>query len=139
MPEKKEKKSQPKAPRNNHVIHCLKYENCGLFKGDTYTYRGIFRRHGGEFSKQFRGYVVPLDNIFGIEEELKRQISGYIIKKLYEKLPVVVPGEYIDDGSVEEVEKNEPIVSDEEEEYDTLLYGNTAQVSFSNSNNNLII
>jgi hypothetical protein len=69
----------PKMPRNNHVITCKMYKNIALFTGDTYTYRGIFKRNSGDFSTKFRGYIVPLDCIQAIRTEIYPQVQGYLI------------------------------------------------------------
>lgn len=70
---------QPKMPRNNHVITCKMYKNIALFTGDTYTYRGIFKRNSGDFSTKFRGYLVPLDCIQAIRAEIYPQVQGYLV------------------------------------------------------------
>ncbi len=69
----------PKMPRNNHVITCKMYKNIALFTGDTYTYRGIFKRNSGDFNTKFRGYLVPLDSIQAIRAEIYPQVQGYLV------------------------------------------------------------
>ena len=82
----------PKVVRNNHLIQCYIYKNVALFKGDTYVYRGLFKRNSGEFNKEHYGYVVPLDNLEKVKEEISRMVSGFIVyRKGYEELDVVVP------------------------------------------------
>ena len=81
----------PKVMKSNHVIQCIQYTNVGLFKGDTYTYRGLFRRNGGEYNREFYGYVVDKDSIDKIKSELTPMLSGFIIHKRDEELPVEAP------------------------------------------------
>lgn len=69
----------PKMPRNNHVITCKMFKNIALFTGDTYTYRGIFKRNSGDFNKKFHGYIVPLDCIQSIRNEIFPQVQGYLV------------------------------------------------------------
>jgi hypothetical protein len=69
----------PKMPRNNHVITCKMYKNIALFTGDTYTYRGIFKRNSGDFNTKMRGYLVPLDCIQSIRAEIYPQVQGYLV------------------------------------------------------------
>ena len=71
----------PKVVRNNHLIQCYIYKNIALFKGDTYVYRGIFKRNGGEFKREHYGYVVSLENWEKVKEEVLRMVSGFIIYK----------------------------------------------------------
>jgi len=77
----------PKMPRNNDVITCKLYKNVALFTGDTYTYRGIFKRNSGDFNKKFRGYVVPLDCIQPIRAEISPQVQGYLVYRENIDLP----------------------------------------------------
>jgi len=70
-----------KVVRNNHLIQCYIYKNIALFKGDTYVYRGIFKRNGGEFKREHYGYVVSLENWEKVKEEVLRMVSGFIIYK----------------------------------------------------------
>ena len=70
-----------KLVRNNHLIQCYIYKNIALFKGDTYVYRGIFKRNGGEFRREHYGYVVSLDNWEKVKGEVLRMVSGFIIYK----------------------------------------------------------
>ena len=70
-----------KVVRNNHVMQCYIYKNIALFKGDTYVYRGIFKRNGGEFKKEHYGYIVSLENWEKVKEEVSRMVSGFIIYK----------------------------------------------------------
>ena len=78
----------PKMPRNNHTITCKIYKNTGLFTGDTYTYRGIFKRNSGDFSTKFRGYIVPLENIQAIRNEIVPQVQGYLVYREFTDLPI---------------------------------------------------
>lgn len=78
----------PKMPRNNHVITCKMYKNIALFTGDTYTYRGIFKRNSGDFSTKFRGYLVPLDCIQAIRTEIYPQVQGYLVYHENIDLPI---------------------------------------------------
>lgn len=70
-----------KLVRNNHLIHCYIYKNVALFKGDTYVYRGLFKRNGGIYNKENYGYVVSLDNLDSVKNEISKMVSGYIIYK----------------------------------------------------------
>ena len=70
-----------KVVRNNHLIQCYIYKNIALFKGDTYVYRGIFKRNGGEFKREHYGYIISLDNWEKVKEEISRMVSGFIIYK----------------------------------------------------------
>lgn len=97
------KSAGPRLMKFNHMIQCILYRNVALFKGDTYTYRGIFRRHGGEFNKKYYGYVVSLDNVEAIKNELVPMIYGYVIQNRNEDLPVEMPTNFVED--TEEVEK----------------------------------
>lgn len=58
----------------NHAINVYTYNNIALFKGDTYPYRGIFKRCGGEFSKKDYGYLIPLNRV----SEAKLQIIKFV-------------------------------------------------------------
>lgn len=58
----------------NHLINVFIYNNIALFKGDTYPYRGTFKRCGGDFNKKHYGYLVPLDRL----AECKMQISKFV-------------------------------------------------------------
>jgi hypothetical protein len=78
----------PKMPRNNHVITCKMYKNIALFTGDTYTYRGIFKRNSGDFSTKFRGYLVSLDCIQAIRSEIYPQVQGYLVYHENIDLPI---------------------------------------------------
>ena len=78
----------PKMPRNNHVITCKIYKNIVLFTGDTYTYRGIFKRNSGDFNTKFRGYLVPLENIQSIRSEISPQVQGYLVYRENVDLPI---------------------------------------------------
>ena len=78
----------PKLPRNNNVIICKLYKNVALFTGDTYTYRGIFKRNSGDFNKKLRGYIVPLDCIQSIRAEIYPQVQGYLIYRECIDLPI---------------------------------------------------
>jgi hypothetical protein len=78
----------PKMPRNNHVITCKLYKNIALFTGDTYTYRGIFKRNSGEFNTKFRGYLVSLDCIQAIRAEIYPQVQGYLVYHENIDLPI---------------------------------------------------
>jgi hypothetical protein len=78
----------PKMPRNNHVITCKIYKNIVLFTGDTYTYRGIFKRNSGDFNTKFRGYLVPLENIQSIRSEIYPQVQGYLVYHENVDLPI---------------------------------------------------
>ena len=78
----------PKMPRNNHVITCKMYKNIALFTGDTYTYRGIFKRNSGDFNTKFRGYIVPLDCIQAIRTEIYPQVQGYLVYHENIDLPI---------------------------------------------------
>ncbi len=78
-----------KLVRNNHLIQCYIYKNIALFKGDTYVYRGIFKRNGGEFKREHYGYIISLDNWEKVKEEISRMVSGFIIyKREHEELNV---------------------------------------------------
>ena len=81
---KKKEGNALKMPRNNHVITCKTYKNIALFTGDTYTYRGIFKRNSGDFNTKFRGYLVPLDCIHAIRNEIRPQVQGYL--EYYDKM-----------------------------------------------------
>jgi hypothetical protein len=70
-----------KVVRNNHLIQCYIYKNIALFKGDTYVYRGIFKRNGGEFQREHYGYAVSLENWEKVKEEVSKMVSGFIIYK----------------------------------------------------------
>jgi len=63
-----------KKPKFNHLINVFIYNNIALFKGDTYPYRGTFKRCGGDFNKKHYGYLVPLDRL----SECKLQISNFV-------------------------------------------------------------
>jgi len=78
----------PKMPRNNHVITCKMYKNIALFTGDTYTYRGIFKRNSGDFNTKFRGYLVPRDCIQAIRSEIYPQVQGYLVYHENIDLPI---------------------------------------------------
>lgn len=82
----------PKIVKNNHLIQCYIYKNVVLFKGDTYVYRGLFKRNGGDFNKEHYGYIVPLDNLEKVRDEISKMVSGFIVyKRGFEELNVVVP------------------------------------------------
>jgi hypothetical protein len=84
--------SAPRVVRNNHLIQCYIYKNVALFKGDTYVYRGLFKRNGGNFNKEHYGYVIPIDNNKQVSDEISRMVSGFIIyRKGDEKLDVETP------------------------------------------------
>ncbi len=72
------KQKQPSI-KNNHFIQCNVYKNVALFKGDTFVYRGLFRRYGGNYEKAHFGYAVSLTNYEKVKDELKRMVSGFII------------------------------------------------------------
>jgi hypothetical protein len=76
----------------NHLINVFVYNNIALFKGDTYSYRGTFKRCGGEFNKKYYGYLIPLDRM----AECKMQISNFV-----ESLLVYKKDENLDIGSVQ--------------------------------------
>ena len=76
----------------NHIINVFVYNNIALFKGDTYPYRGTFKRCGGDFNKKFYGYCVPLDRM----AECKMQISNFV-----ESLMVYKKDENLDIGTVQ--------------------------------------
>lgn len=76
----------------NHLINVFVYNNIALFKGDTYSYRGTFKRCGGEFNKKYYGYLIPLDRMV----ECKMQISNFV-----ESLLVYKKDENLDIGSVQ--------------------------------------
>ena len=76
----------------NHLINVFVYNNIALFKGDTYSYRGTFKRCGGEFNKKYYGYLIPLDRM----AECKLQISNFV-----ESLLVYKKDENLDIGSVQ--------------------------------------
>ena len=78
----------PKVVRNNHLIQCYIYKNVALFKGDTYVYRGLFKRNSGEFNKEHYGYVVPLDNLEKVKEEISIDLGigkMKMIHRVYKK------------------------------------------------------
>ena len=78
-----------KLVRNNHLIHCYVYKNVALFKGDTYVYRGLFKRNGGNYNKEHYGYVVTLENMDNVKNEISKMVSGFIIyKKTNEELEI---------------------------------------------------
>jgi hypothetical protein len=76
----------------NHIINVFVYNNIALFKGDTYPYRGTFKRCGGDFNKKFYGYLIPLDRM----AECKMQISSFV-----ESLMVYKKEENLDIGTVQ--------------------------------------
>ena len=76
----------------NHIINVFVYNNISLFKGDTYSYRGTFKRCGGDFNKKFYGYLIPLDRM----AECKMQISNFV-----ESLMVYKKEENLDIGTVQ--------------------------------------
>lgn len=82
-----ETSKMPKMPRNNDMIICKLYKNVALFTGDTYTYRGVFKRNSGDFNKKFRGYIVPLDCIQPIRAEISPQVQGYLVYRENVDLP----------------------------------------------------
>lgn len=71
--------SKANIPKNNHLIKCTIYTNIALYQGDTYIYRGIFKRNNGNFSTQYKGYLVPLNKIESIRFEIQKQVQGYLI------------------------------------------------------------
>jgi hypothetical protein len=80
-----------KLVRNNHLIHCFIFKNIALFKGDTYVYRGIFKRNGGNYNKEQYGYLVSLENLDNVKNEISKMVSGFIIyKKGNEELNVEI-------------------------------------------------
>jgi len=82
----KEKTKKGLSIKNNHSITCYVYTNGTLFKGDTYTYRGLFRRYGGFFSRPHRGYITERDKTQDIKSELLGLISGFLIYYRNEEL-----------------------------------------------------
>jgi hypothetical protein len=80
-----------KKTKFNHLINVFVYNNIALFKGDTYPYRGTFKRCGGDFNKKFYGYLVPLDRL----AECKMQISNFV-----ESLLVYKKDQNLDIGTV---------------------------------------
>jgi hypothetical protein len=80
-----------KKTKFNHLINVFVYNNIALFKGDTYPYRGTFKRCGGDFNKKFYGYLVPLDRF----AECKMQISNFV-----ESLLVYKKDQNLDIGTV---------------------------------------
>ena len=93
--EEKKTKKEPKVsnaskanmPKNNHLIKCTIYTNIALYQGDTYIYRGIFKRNNGNFSTKYKGYLVPLNKIESIRFEIQKQVQGYLIYHKNEVLP----------------------------------------------------
>jgi len=79
-----------KVSKSNHVIQCIQFSNLALFKGDTYTYRGLFKRNGGEYSRDYYGYIVSLDVVEKIKNELTPMLSGFIIQTRSEELPITL-------------------------------------------------
>lgn len=65
--------------RMNHDIQCYMYDNVALFRGDTYTYRGLFRRYGGLYSKEHKGYIVSHDRVSEVRSELTQMVSGFLV------------------------------------------------------------
>jgi len=75
--------------RMNHDIQCYLHENVALFRGDTYTYRGMFRRYGGLYSKEHKGYVVSHDRVSEVRSELTQMVSGFLVYNVRYKQLVI--------------------------------------------------
>jgi len=116
------KKLNGEAPKRkikfNHIINVFIYNNVALFKGDTYPYRGTFKRCGGDFNKKYYGYLIPLDRM----AEAKMQISNFV-----ESLMVYKKDENLDIGHVLE----KPIIDEDFDNYNT--------VSTNNINSNFVV
>jgi hypothetical protein len=93
-----EKNQKRKIVKFNHAINIYTYNNIALFKGDTYPYRGIFKRCGGEFSKKNYGYLIPLNRV----SEAKLQIIKFV-----ESLMCYKKDENLDISHMENVFVNE--------------------------------
>ena len=97
--------SNKKKPKFNHLINVFVYNNIALFKGDTYSYRGTFKRCGGDFNKKHYGYLVPLDRL----AECKMQISNFV-----ESLLIYKKDTNLDIGTVQNT-----MIGDELDNYHT--------------------
>lgn len=75
--------------RMNHDIQCYLHENVALFRGDTYTYRGMFRRYGGLYSKEHKGYVVSHERVSEVRSELTQMVSGFLVYNVRYKQLVI--------------------------------------------------
>jgi hypothetical protein len=79
--------SKANIPKNNHLIKCTIYSNVALYQGDTYIYRGVFKRNNGDFSSKYKGFLVPLNKIESIRFEIQKQVQGYLVYNKNEVLP----------------------------------------------------
>lgn len=111
--------------KSNHVIQCILFKNVALFKGDTYTYRGLFRRNGGNFNREFYGFVVSLEAVDKIKNELTPMLSGFTIHHRDGELPVEVPKTFIDDPDDNDEGQNSSRVSFRETSSDEIYENNT--------------
>ena len=91
----------------NHIINVFIYNNIALFKGDTYPYRGTFKRCGGDFNKQHYGYLIPLDRM----AEAKLQISNFV-----ESLMIYKKDENLDIGHI----SSHTILDENLDDYDSI-------------------
>jgi len=95
----------------NHIINVFIYNNIALFKGDTYPYRGTFKRCGGDFNKKHYGYLIPLDRM----AEAKLQISNFV-----ESLMIYKKDENLDIGHI----SSHPILDENLDDYDSIPSSN---------------
>ena len=95
----------------NHIINVFIYNNIALFKGDTYPYRGTFKRCGGDFNKKHYGYLIPLDRM----AEAKLQISNFV-----ESLMIYKKDENLDIGHI----SSHAILDENLDDYDSIPSSN---------------
>ena len=77
-----------KVVKFNHAINIYTYNNIALFKGDTYPYRGIFKRCGGEFSKKDYGYLIPLNRVSEAKLQIVKFVESLMCYKKDENLDI---------------------------------------------------
>ena len=64
----------------NHTIQCYKLSDGSvIYKGDTYPFRGLFRRLGCEYDYDQHGYAGIHENMENINSELRKLVKGLIV------------------------------------------------------------
>ena len=120
----------------NHDIQCYQYENVALFRGDTYTYRGMFRRYGGLYSKEHKGYVVAHDRVSEVRSELTQMVSGFLVYNVRYKSLVITESEIVQVFGTGDAEKGKNgYIRDEDgsEDIDHSENGNQESIAQNNT------
>jgi hypothetical protein len=104
---KKSEVPKKKITKYNHIINIFIYTNIALIKGDTYPYRGIFRRNGGNFSKQHYGYLVPLSSLNDVKYQVGKFVESMLVYHRYEQLDIPVAQNMVIDDDNKDYESPE--------------------------------